>query len=64
MNNTLIVILGPTGVGKSALSINLAQHYSTDIVSADSRQLFRELTIGTAVPSTEDFQNLRHHFIQ
>lgn len=64
MNNTLIVILGPTGVGKSAVSIQLARHYSTEIISADSRQLFRELSIGTAVPSSEDLNLIRHHFIQ
>ncbi|HEY3373279.1 MAG TPA: tRNA (adenosine(37)-N6)-dimethylallyltransferase MiaA [Prolixibacteraceae bacterium] len=62
--NTLIVILGPTGVGKSAISIDLAKFYSTDIISADSRQLFRELTIGTAVPSPGELQAVDHHFIQ
>lgn len=64
MTNTLIVILGPTGVGKSHISIQLAKHYSTDILSADSRQLFRELSIGTAVPPAEDLQLVKHHFIQ
>lgn len=64
MNNTLIVVLGPTGVGKSAISIHLANYYSTDIISADSRQLFRELSIGTAVPPKEDLQSIAHHFIQ
>ena len=62
--NTLIVILGPTGVGKSAISILLAKFYSTDIISADSRQVFRELSIGTAVPPEEDLQSVCHHFIQ
>lgn len=64
MDNTLIVVLGPTGVGKSAISIHLANHYSTDILSADSRQLFRELSIGTAVPSAEELESVTHHFIQ
>lgn len=64
MDHTLIIVLGPTGVGKSAVSIQLAQHYSTDIISADSRQLFRELSIGTAVPPDEDLQAVTHHFIQ
>lgn len=64
MSNTLIVVLGPTGVGKSAISIHLAQYYSTDILSADSRQLFRELSIGTAVPPAEDLEAVPHHFVQ
>lgn len=64
MSNTLIVVLGPTGVGKSAISIHLAKYYSTDIISADSKQLFRELSIGTAVPPKEDLQSIAHHFIQ
>jgi len=62
--NTLIVIEGPTGVGKSAISLQLAQFYSTDIISADSRQIFRELSIGTAVPPKEDLKSVCHHFIQ
>lgn len=61
---TLIVVLGPTGVGKSGISIQLAKYFSTDIISADSRQLFRELAIGTAVPSPEELQSVCHHFIQ
>jgi tRNA dimethylallyltransferase len=62
--NTLIVVLGPTGVGKSDISIQLAKFYKTDIISADSRQLFRELSIGTAVPSKDDLKSVSHHFIQ
>jgi tRNA dimethylallyltransferase len=61
--NTLIVVLGPTGVGKSDISIQLANYFSTDIVSADSRQFFRELSIGTAVPAEEDLKSVIHHFI-
>ena len=62
--NTLIVVLGPTGVGKSDISIQLARHYRTEIISADSRQFFRELSIGTAVPSSDDLNSIPHHFIQ
>ncbi|MDO9040078.1 MAG: tRNA (adenosine(37)-N6)-dimethylallyltransferase MiaA, partial [Bacteroidota bacterium] len=61
--NTLIVVLGPTGVGKSDISIQLANYFSTDIISADSRQFFRELSIGTAVPAEEDLKSVIHHFI-
>lgn len=62
--NTLIVVLGPTGVGKSNVSLQLATHYHSEIISADSRQLYRELQIGTAVPSPEDRNLVPHHFIQ
>ncbi|NLN30223.1 MAG: tRNA (adenosine(37)-N6)-dimethylallyltransferase MiaA, partial [Bacteroidales bacterium] len=51
MKNILIVLLGPTGVGKTDLSIDLAGHFRCDIISADSRQFYREMNIGTAVPS-------------
>ncbi|MDP3914998.1 MAG: tRNA (adenosine(37)-N6)-dimethylallyltransferase MiaA [Bacteroidota bacterium] len=61
--NTLIVVLGPTGIGKSDISIQLANYFSTDIISADSRQFFRELSIGTAVPAEEDLKSVIHHFI-
>lgn len=61
---TLIVVLGPTGVGKSDISIQLARYFNTDIISADSRQVFRELSIGTAVPSEDDLNSAPHHFIQ
>jgi tRNA dimethylallyltransferase len=61
--NTLIVVLGPTGVGKSAISIQLAKYYQSEIISADSRQIFQELSIGTAVPSLEDLDAVPHHFI-
>ncbi|BBE19255.1 tRNA dimethylallyltransferase [Aquipluma nitroreducens] len=62
--NTLIIVLGPTGVGKSDISIQLAKHFHTEIISADSRQFFKELSIGTAVPSSEDLEIVPHHFIQ
>lgn len=59
----LIVIVGPTAVGKTALAIALAQRFHTEIISADSRQIFRELTIGTAKPSPEELAQATHHFI-
>lgn len=59
----LIVIVGPTAVGKTALSIQLAHHFDTEILSADSRQIFKELTIGTAKPSDEEMEGIKHHFI-
>jgi tRNA dimethylallyltransferase len=62
--NTLIVVVGPTGIGKSAVSVELATHYHSEIISADSRQFFRELPIGTAVPSPEELRAVPHHFIQ
>lgn len=64
MRKTLIVVLGPTGIGKSDLAIQVARHFNTDIVSADSRQVYRELSIGTAVPPAEDLQKVTHHLIQ
>ena len=63
MGKTLIVILGPTGIGKSDLSIRLSQYFDTEIISADSRQIFRELSIGTAVPPVSDLQKVKHHLI-
>jgi len=62
--NTLIVVIGPTGVGKSDISIKLAKHFQTEIISADSRQFYKELCIGTAVPDKADLQEIPHHFIQ
>jgi tRNA dimethylallyltransferase len=61
--NSLIVLLGPTGVGKTALSLRLAKTFGCAIVSADSRQVFRELKIGTAVPSEEQLAKVPHYFI-
>lgn len=59
----LIVIAGPTAVGKTKLGIELAQHYKSVIVSADSRQFYKELTIGTAKPSSEELNAVKHYFI-
>lgn len=64
MTKILISIVGPTAIGKTALSIKLAQHFRTEIISADSRQFFEEMNIGTAVPSKEELQTVKHHFIQ
>jgi tRNA dimethylallyltransferase len=60
----LITIVGPTAIGKTVLSINLANHYNCEIVSCDSRQFFKEMTIGTAVPNPEELAAATHHFIQ
>ncbi|WP_162128181.1 tRNA (adenosine(37)-N6)-dimethylallyltransferase MiaA [Flavobacterium phycosphaerae] len=62
--NYLITIIGPTAIGKTSLSIALAQHFGCDILSCDSRQFFKEMKIGTAVPSTEELAAAPHHFIQ
>ena len=59
----LIVIAGPTAVGKTAAAIKLAQQLKTEIVSADSRQFYREMSIGTAKPATEELKQAKHHFI-
>jgi tRNA dimethylallyltransferase len=64
MNNILIVLLGPTGVGKTDISIDIARHLGCDIISADSRQFYREMKIGTAVPSEKQLSEIRHHFIR
>ncbi len=60
---TLVVITGPTAVGKTALTIELAQHYGIPIINADSRQIYRELKIGTAAPSDEQLQQAPHLFV-
>jgi len=62
--NTLITIVGPTAIGKTALSIKLANHFKSDIISCDSRQFYKEMTIGTAVPDAEELAAAKHHFIQ
>ncbi len=60
----LITIVGPTAIGKTSLSIALAQHFNCEIISCDSRQFFKEMQIGTAVPSIEELAAAQHHFIQ
>ncbi len=64
MKNFLIVLIGPTGVGKTDISIDLAEKLNCEIISADSRQFYREMTIGTAVPSDFQLSKIRHHFIK
>lgn len=64
MDNTLIVILGPTGVGKSEVAIAIADYFKSEIISADSRQFYREMKIGTAVPTDKMLQSIPHHFVQ
>jgi tRNA dimethylallyltransferase len=63
MQPTLIVILGPTGVGKTEISLQLAQYLQSPIISADSRQIYKELKIGTAAPSAEQLSTVKHYFI-
>ena len=64
MKRFLIVLLGPTGVGKTDISIGIACHFKCEIISADSRQFFREMKIGTAVPSDLQLKTIMHHFIR
>ncbi|MBB1149526.1 tRNA (adenosine(37)-N6)-dimethylallyltransferase MiaA [Myroides sp. NP-2] len=64
VNNYLLVVIGPTAIGKTALAIRLAQHFQCEILSCDSRQFFKEMTVGTAVPSPEELSAVPHHFIQ
>ncbi len=63
MNKTVILVAGPTAVGKTATAIRIAQMLGTDIISADSRQCYREISIGTAKPSAEELAAVRHYFI-
>jgi tRNA dimethylallyltransferase len=63
MKNILIVLLGPTGVGKTDVSIDIAVRFNCEIISADSRQFFREMRIGTAVPADLQLNTIKHHFI-
>lgn len=59
----LVVLVGPTAVGKTAAAIALAEHWNTDIISADSRQIYREMEIGTAKPTAEELSRIKHHFV-
>lgn len=61
---TLLSVVGPTAIGKTRMAIALAQHFGTEIISCDSRQFFKELSIGTAVPSPYELAQAKHHFIQ
>lgn len=63
MGKRLIVLLGPTGVGKTDLSIEIARHFQTSVISCDSRQIYREMRIGTAIPSAEQLAAVPHFFI-
>ncbi|MGO2102526.1 MAG: tRNA (adenosine(37)-N6)-dimethylallyltransferase MiaA [Psychroflexus halocasei] len=63
-NNYLISVIGPTAIGKTSLAIQLAKHFDTEILSSDSRQFYKEMQIGTAVPSQEELSTAKHHFIQ
>jgi len=64
MKNFLIVLLGPTGVGKTEVSIDIARYFKSEIISADSRQFFMEMSIGTAVPTELQLKTIKHHFIR
>lgn len=63
MSGTLIVVCGPTASGKTKLAIQLAKYFSAEIISADSRQVYKELKIGSAPPSEEELKEVKHHFI-
>ena len=64
MKKTLLVLAGPTAIGKTSCAIDIARHFQTEIISADSRQIYQETTIGTAVPSPSELALAKHHFIQ
>ncbi len=63
-SNNLVVLIGPTAIGKTALSIVLARHFGCEIISCDSRQFYKEMAIGTAVPNPKELNAAPHHFIQ
>ena len=62
MSKTLIIIVGPTAVGKTDLCVKIAKLLDTEVVSADSRQFYRELAIGTAKPTIQEMDGVKHHF--
>ena len=61
--NTLLVLLGPTGVGKTELSLQLAEHFKCPILNADSRQIYQDIQIGTAAPTAEELARVKHYFV-
>ena len=63
MTPTLIVILGPTAVGKTELTMSLEEHYACPILNCDSRQIYRDMRIGTAAPTQEQLDRVRHYFV-
>ena len=63
MKKKLIAIVGPTAVGKTATAVDLARHFETVVLNADSRQVFKELAIGTAKPSMDEMGGVRHYFV-
>jgi tRNA dimethylallyltransferase len=64
VDRILLVITGPTGIGKSKVALEIARHFNTEIISADSRQIYKETKIGTAVPEETELKKIRHHFIR
>ena len=63
MKNSLVILLGPTGVGKTELSLQVAEHFGSPIISSDSRQLYRDLPIGTAAPTAEQMARVKHYLV-
>ena len=63
MGKNLIVLIGPTGIGKTELSLNIAQKYSSEIISSDSRQIYRHIPIGTAAATEQQKDRIKHHFV-
>ena len=63
MSKKLVIVLGPTGVGKTELTLQLAERLGTEIISCDSRQMFKEMSIGTARPTEEQTTRVKHHFV-